>query len=626
MASRTQLRLGQITGSFGDVQGGIIDTAAAQPSAGTIDALALSSGSLVGVFSELASSLKRIHGGDTFAGALSGEFLQGIKVADAAGILIGAGGDEFSITESSDDISIKALISDKDMIFNVNDGGADTEVFRLDGDVSALLMASGKQIQLAAAGNNISADANDITVNAVRNVAIAAANKLTIDAQGTDAGDGVQITLGSDDTNTIFKVVNNSGQDAFSINGGKNAAVAGALTVATDLTVTGDLIVNGSQTVLDTTSLVIEDAVIALASGSSATADVNSAVVFQRATANLGGGSDMMNGALMFLQGTGFKLGFTNNDAETGQGSLAIADDDLAPIFAGKLNIDGTANNLDVASSNLTATAAAKFIVDAVGDITLDADSGIVNLDDGGAGFAQIIHSAGTSAVVLSSSAGLALNLDANNGEVLFAKDATNVGAVNIASAGEFKIGHYDPASGHGVGALNLKSGAISHLSASIGLQIDAGGAGAALQLKEAFGANFVALKSPDSLSGDLTLTLPTADGSANHVMVTDGAGQLSFTTLAGLNAAKKGVKLLAAGIAAGDAVNFNAVTQGEVLSGFSGIKDGRVDVFVNGQLMTSGSLADFTAANVDFRANGDTVLNFSFDLEVDDTVTVISR
>ena len=26
MASRTQLRLGQITGSFGDVEGGIIDT------------------------------------------------------------------------------------------------------------------------------------------------------------------------------------------------------------------------------------------------------------------------------------------------------------------------------------------------------------------------------------------------------------------------------------------------------------------------------------------------------------------------------------------------------------------------------------------------------------------------
>ena len=43
-------------------------------------------------------------------------------------------------------------------------------------------------------------------------------------------------------------------------------------------------------------------------------------------------------------------------------------------------------------------------------------------------------------------------------------------------------------------------------------------------------GSNEVTLKAPNSLAGDLTLTLPSADGSNGHVLVTDGSGNLSFT------------------------------------------------------------------------------------------------
>lgn len=42
-------------------------------------------------------------------------------------------------------------------------------------------------------------------------------------------------------------------------------------------------------------------------------------------------------------------------------------------------------------------------------------------------------------------------------------------------------------------------------------------------------GSNAVTLKAPNSLAGDLTLTLPSADGSNGHVIVTDGSGNLSF-------------------------------------------------------------------------------------------------
>ena len=42
-------------------------------------------------------------------------------------------------------------------------------------------------------------------------------------------------------------------------------------------------------------------------------------------------------------------------------------------------------------------------------------------------------------------------------------------------------------------------------------------------------GAHAVSLKSPNALSGNLALTLPSADGSSGHVLTTDGSGGLSF-------------------------------------------------------------------------------------------------
>ena len=48
------------------------------------------------------------------------------------GLAVGSAG-ELTITESSDDITIKNTVSDKDIIFNINDGGSDTEVMRIRG-------------------------------------------------------------------------------------------------------------------------------------------------------------------------------------------------------------------------------------------------------------------------------------------------------------------------------------------------------------------------------------------------------------------------------------------------------------------------------------------------------------
>ena len=57
--------------------------------------------------------------------------------------------------------------------------------------------------------------------------------------------------------------------------------------------------------------------------------------------------------------------------------------------------------------------------------------------------------------------------------------------------------------------------------------------AGAEIRLPEDTdnGSNYVALKAPNSLASNLTLTLPSADGSSGQVLTTDGSGTLSWST-----------------------------------------------------------------------------------------------
>lgn len=53
-------------------------------------------------------------------------------------------------------------------------------------------------------------------------------------------------------------------------------------------------------------------------------------------------------------------------------------------------------------------------------------------------------------------------------------------------------------------------------------------------------GSNYVALKSPATLANDLSLTLPTTDGTSGFSLITDGAGQLSWAINGGSFASKR--------------------------------------------------------------------------------------
>ena len=85
-----------------------------------------------------------------------------ILATNAAGNAVASA--ELLYTVSSNDITLANGTSNKDIIFQVNDGGSGTEVARFDGDVSAFKMASGKQVQYGAAEEYISGDGTDMTL------------------------------------------------------------------------------------------------------------------------------------------------------------------------------------------------------------------------------------------------------------------------------------------------------------------------------------------------------------------------------------------------------------------------------------------------------------------------------
>ena len=131
-----------------------------------------------------------------------GTAVDSINIESAGGITLDAGtagngivyeddGTEMMrIHNSSSDVILESKVSDKDIIFKVNDGGSATEVFRVDGDVSALLVASGKELRFADSGEKISGNGTDLTLNSGADINLTATADVNIpSAVGVTFGD-----------------------------------------------------------------------------------------------------------------------------------------------------------------------------------------------------------------------------------------------------------------------------------------------------------------------------------------------------------------------------------------------------------------------------------------------------
>ena len=94
---------------------------------------------------------------------------------------------------------------------------------------------------------------------------------------------------------------------------------------------------------------------------------------------------------------------------------------------------------------------------------------------------------------------------------------AVTLTGANLTTAGNLTV----------TGALNSTTGLTSPAL------IAGGASGAQIRLGEATanGTNYAAIKAPDNLASNLTLTLPTADGTSGQFLQTNGSGQLAFAT-----------------------------------------------------------------------------------------------
>jgi hypothetical protein len=167
--------------------------------------------------------------------------------------------------------------------------------------------------------------------------------------------------------------------------------------------------------------------------------------------------------------------------------------------------------------------------------------------------------------------------------------------------------------------------GCVSDLSGS--LLLDNGHVAGEIRFQEAgAGNNFMGFKAPDSVTANKVFTLPDGHpGSNNSAIVSSTAGVLSYASIPG--ATTKGIKVISSAVSAGTDVNFNSVDAGDTISGMdNSADDNSVDVFVNGQLLVSGSESERSAGSRDFRIKSATVLTFAFDLEVDDVVQLVKR
>ena len=141
-------------------------------------------------------------------------------------------------------------------------------------------------------------------------------------------------------------------------------------------------------------------------------------------------------------------------------------------------------------------------------------------------------------------------------------RNAANNGFTTVGSVDSANLGLLPRAGGTMTGALTLSTGAVGTPSLTVGdsttglyrrgsnqLGVTVSGTQTAffnsdglsilgqddLRLYRNSNDRYVALQASNSISGNYTLTLPTADGSNGQMLQTNGSGSLSFTTVAGV-------------------------------------------------------------------------------------------
>jgi hypothetical protein len=287
-----------------------------------------------------------------------GTAVDSINLESAGGITLDAGtagsgiiyeddGTEMlRIHNSSSDVIVESKVSNKDIIFKVNDGGSDTEVARFDGDVSAFLIASGKKLMIGAAEEYLSGDGTDIsfTVGSGGDINIGSDIGLTFGNDGEKIeGDGTDLTISGNNINltaTADVVIPANVGITF----GSGEKIEGD---STDLTVTSGAKINLTATsdvhLPNSVGMVFGDA------GEKIEGDGTDLTISSSALANIDAGTDIVldaDGGDIFFKDDGTTFGSATNTSGNliiKSGTTTAATFSGANVtFAGTINGGGT--------------------------------------------------------------------------------------------------------------------------------------------------------------------------------------------------------------------------------------------------------------------------------------------
>lgn len=611
MASRTQLRLGQITGSFADVEGGIVDNLAFD-SAASLAGVTLNSGSMVGVLSEIASSIKRINGAATFAGATAGEFGHAIVPDSDLGQDLGTSSvhwgtlhvgqvDATGVTGSLTDTSISA---NQVAYANAQSTLVGDNNFTWDGTLLALAGATQGTSQLTVSGD--ATITGDLTVNGttttldttnllVEDVVIGmAANAASANQNG-----GLAIFSGSTDSDLVIGRVDD---DTWGV--GKKATLKGTVSTLADMTLVN---ARAARYEVDSANNYID-------------------VVSSDLTA-VGAANIVLDAATdIILDAAGNDITFKANG--TVFGAITHAADQLT-LSGG----NGDAMILDANSGEIhfdsAGTRYATLLEDAGGFELAANQSGNNSFKIAAAGTGNADVFAGTGGMVrLGVGGDHLLNMTASAGSVQIraAADGTDDSKDIIFTNENYSTEIFRVDTSAHTLALPRQNAAGTDVNAGL-LSFD----GTAGQDEAVYGdGSYLYLR-----SNGKALRLPNANGTAGQVLkisaVSGDENQLEFGSAVG-DLARFGYRITST-VAAGN-VDFGASkTSGVVaLTPYTNnlnitkghdVLDDTLEVFVNGQLLVSGADGN---AHADYTFIDSDTLKFAFSLELDDIVQIIQR
>lgn len=504
MANKTQIRLTAVTSSFGTSAGQIND----QLSAVTTGSMA--AGDLAGVLSNMASAIKRIHGGDSFSQAVAGEFNHALSVdtiqekTSAAGVTIDgvklkdsdvivADGGTVGSASSVNAISIAStgivtfvddiIIKDAGTIGSVSD--PDAIAIAAGGDVTLtqdLRFADGKEIGSSTTSDLMTINANDVKIKAGKDLLVDEILESTSAAGVTI--DGAKIKDGSLIIADGGNIGSASDVDAIAISSGGDVSLSQDLKFAD-----GKLL--GSTTTADLVTVNANDLTI------KGTKTLKVDIIGESTSA----AGVVIDGVVLKDNDIIIPDGSTIGSATT-PAAITIASNGKVTL-SGDLEVDGTTTTVD--TTNL-------LVKDKL--ITLN-DGGSAS-SAGGAGIEFEEDGSATGYIKTAADrAGFEFNAPANN-NVLTVDTTTSAATVTVGADLTVE------------GASVINQDLTTDATPTFGAAVIAG-SGNGIRFNDNDNSNYVQLMAPSTVGTNVILTLPVDDGASGQALLTDGNGVLSF-------------------------------------------------------------------------------------------------